>query len=38
MYYDAGHMTKLAAMPIYDKMPAKISSGTSWQISMKLGM
>ena len=34
-----GHMTKMAAMPIYGKNPSKIFfSGTSGQISMKLGM
>ena len=37
--HDAGHMTKVAAKPIYAKTPSKIfSSGTSGQISMKLGM
>ena len=34
-----GHMTKMAAMPIYGKNPSKIFfSRTSGQISMKLGM
>ena len=34
--YDAGHMTKMAAMPIYGKNPSKIIfSGTSGPISMK---
>ena len=34
-----GHMTKMAAMPIYGKNPSKIFfSGTSGPISMKLGM
>ena len=33
-----GHMTKMAAMPIYNKNPSKIFSGTGGQISMKLGM
>ena len=33
-----GHMTKMAAMPIYGKNPSKIFSGTGWPISMKLGM
>ena len=34
-----GHMTKMAAMPIYGKNPSKILfSGTSGPISMKLGM
>ena len=38
-WYDAGHMTKMAAMPIYGKNPSKIFlSGTSGPISMKLGM
>ena len=38
-YYDAGHMTKMAAMPIYGKNPLKIFfPGTSGTISMKLGM
>ena len=37
--HDAGHMTKMAAMPIYGKNPSKIFfSGTSGLISMKLGM
>ena len=35
---DAGHMSKMAAMPIYGKNPSKIFfSGTSGQISVKLG-
>ena len=34
-----GHMTKMAAMPIYGKNPSKIYfSRTSGQISTKLGM
>ena len=34
-----GHMTKMAAMPIYGKNPSKIfSSGTTGPISTKLGM
>ena len=34
-----GHMTKMAAMPIYGKNPSKIFfSGTNGPISMKLGM
>ena len=37
--HDAGHMTKMAAMPIYGKNPSKIFfSGTGGPISMKLGM
>ena len=36
--YDAGHMTKMAAMPIYGKNPSNIFSGTSRLISMKPGM
>ena len=37
--HDAGHMTKMAAMPIYGKNPSKIFfSGTGVSISMKLGM
>ena len=36
--FDAGHMTKMAAMPIYGKKPSKIFSGTSAPISMKFGM
>ena len=32
-----GHMTKMAAMPIYGKNPSKISR-TGGPISMKLGM
>ena len=34
-----GHMTKMASMPIYGKNLSKIFfSGTSWPISMKLGV
>ena len=34
-----GHMTKMAAMPIYGKNPSKIFfSGTGGPISMQLGM
>ena len=33
-----GHMTKMAAMPIYGKNPSKIFSGTDGSISKKLGM
>ena len=34
-----GHMTKMAAMPIYGKNPSKIFfCGTGGLISMKLGM
>ena len=33
---DAGHMTKMAAMPIYGKNPSKIFSGTGGPISRKL--
>ena len=34
-----GHMTKMAAMPIYGKNPSKIFfSGTCGPISIKLGM
>ena len=33
-----GHMTKMAAMPIYGKNPSKIFSGTTGPISTKLGM
>ena len=37
--YDAGYMIKVATKPIYAKTPSKIlSSGTSGQISIKLGM
>ena len=36
---DPGHLTKMAAMPIYGKNPSKIFfSGTGGQISTKLGM
>ena len=36
---DPGHVTKMAAMPIYGKYPSKIfSSGTGGPISTKLGM
>ena len=38
-WHDAGHMTKMAAMPIYGKNPSKIFFlGTGGPISMKLGM
>ena len=33
-----GHMTKMAAMPIYGKNPSNIFSGTGGPISKKLGM
>ena len=33
-----GHMTKMAAMPIYGKNPSKIFSRTGGPISRKLGM
>ena len=33
-----GHMTKMAAMPIYGKNPSKFFSGTTGPISTKLGM
>ena len=33
-----GHMTKMAAMPIYGKNPSKIFPGTGGPISVKLGM
>ena len=37
--HDAGHMTKMATMPIYGKNPSKIFfSGTGGLISTKLGM
>ena len=36
--YDAGLMTKMAAMPIYDKNPSKIFSRTGGPISTTLGM
>ena len=37
--HDAGHVTKMAAMPIYGKNPSKIFfSGTGGPISMKHGM
>ena len=36
---DAGHMTKMAATPIYGKNPSKIFfSGTGGPIPTKLGM
>ena len=34
--HDAGHMTKMAAMPMYGKNASKIFSGTGGLISMKL--
>ena len=37
--YDAGHMTKMAAIPIYGENPSKIfSTGTGRPISTKLDM
>ena len=33
-----GHMTKMAAMPIYGKNPSKFFSRTTGPISTKLGM
>ena len=37
--YDAGHMTKMAAMLVYGKNPLKLFfSGTSGPISTKLDM
>ena len=36
--HDAGHMTKMAAMPIYGINPSKILSGNSGLVSKKLGM
>ena len=37
-WHDAGHMTKMAAKPIYGKNPSKIFLyGTSEPISTKLG-
>ena len=37
--HDAGHMTKMAAMPIYGKNTLKIFfPGTRWTISTKHGM
>ena len=37
--HNAGHMTKMAAMPIYDKNTLKILlPGTTWPILMKLCM
>ena len=38
-WHDAGHMTKMATMPIYGKNPLKIFfCGTGKPISTKLGM
>ena len=37
-WYDAGHMTKMAAMPIYGKNHLKIFIETGRSISTKLGM
>ena len=38
-WHDAGHMIKMAAMPIYGKNPSKIFfSRTGGPISLKLGM
>ena len=36
--YDASHMTKMAAMPIYGKNPSLIFSRTSRPIATKHGM
>ena len=35
--HNAGHMTKMAASPIYGKSPSKIFSRTGEPISTKLG-
>ena len=36
---DLGHMTKMAATPIYEKNPLEIFfSGTDWPILLNLGM
>ena len=37
-WHDAGHMTKIAATPIYGKNPSKIFSRTGLTIFTKLGM
>ena len=38
-WYDAGHMTKMAAMPIYGKNPSQFFfTRTGGRISTKLGM
>ena len=36
--HDAGHMTKIAATPIYGKTPSKIFSGTDGPIFTNLDM
>ena len=36
--HDAGHMTKMAATPIYGKNPSKTFSRTGGLISTKLGL
>ena len=36
--HDPGHMTKMAAMPIYGKNPSKIFFRTGGPIFTKLGM
>ena len=36
--YNLGHMTKMAAVPIYGKNPSKIFFRIGGQISKKLGM
>ena len=33
-----GHMTNMAAMPVYDKIIKRIFSGTNGLIALKLGM
>ena len=33
-----GHMTKMAATPIYGKYPSKIFSRTRWPMTLRLGM
>ena len=36
---DLGHMTKMAATPIYEKNPLEIFfSGTDWPILLNIGM
>ena len=38
LFAGPGHMTKMAAMPIYGKNPSKIFSGAAGPISTKLIM
>ena len=38
LWHDAGHITKMAAMPIYGKNPSKVFSETGKPVSTKRSM